>query len=75
MFKDMEKWGEIRRRVLSGEISKRAACAQYEIHWDTLKKILTHTEPPGYRQAKQRQSKLDQFHRCVALAANGAARR
>ena len=22
----MEKWAEIRRRVLSGEISKRAAC-------------------------------------------------
>ncbi len=30
MFTDMEKWAEIRRRVLSGEISKRAACAQYE---------------------------------------------
>ena len=57
----MEKWAEIRRRVLSGEISKRAACAEYEIHWDTLKKILTHTEPPGYRQTKQRESKLDPF--------------
>ena len=57
----MEKWAEIRRRVLSGEISKRAACVQYEIHWDTLKKILTHTEPPGYRQTKQRESKLDPF--------------
>ena len=61
MFTDMEKWAEIRRRVLSGEISKRAACSQYEIHWDTLKKILTHTEPPGYRQTKQRESKLDPF--------------
>lgn len=61
MFTDMEKWVEIRRRVLSGEISKRAACAEYEIHWDTLKKILTHTEPLGYRQAKQRRSKLDPF--------------
>jgi len=61
VFTEMEKWAEIRRRVLSGEISKRAACTQYEIHWDTLKKILTHTEPPGYRHTVQRQSKLDPF--------------
>ena len=61
MFTDMEKWAEIRRRVLSDEISKRAACAEYEIHWDTLQKILTHSEPPGYRQTKPRRSKLEPF--------------
>ena len=61
MFTDMEKWGEIRRRVLNCEISKRAACAEYGIHWDTLKKVLTHTEPPGYRQTVRRESKLDQL--------------
>jgi transposase len=55
----MEKWAEIRRRVLTGEISKRAACEEYEIHWDTLRKILTHTEPPGYRRARPRPSKLE----------------
>ena len=37
----MEKWAEIRRRVLIGEISKRAACSEYAIHWETLQKILT----------------------------------
>ncbi len=57
----MEKWAEIRRRVLSGEISKRAACHEYEIHWDTLTKILTHSEPPGYRLTKRRSSKLEPF--------------
>ena len=57
----MEMWSEIRRRVLGGEISKRAACAEYEIHWDTLTKILTHTEPPGYRLTKKRESKLDRL--------------
>ena len=36
----MELWAEIRRRVLTGEISKRAACNQNEIHGATLKKIL-----------------------------------
>ncbi|MFV1968780.1 MAG: IS21 family transposase [Pirellulaceae bacterium] len=61
MFTDMEKWAEIRRRVLNDEISKRAACAEYEIHWETLQKILTHSEPPGYRLAKPRRSKLEPF--------------
>jgi len=57
----MEKWVEIRRRVLNGEISKRAACSEYGIHWETLEKILTHTEPPGYRRTKPRTSKLEPF--------------
>jgi transposase len=48
----MELWSEIRRRVLTGEISKREACQQYKIHWLTLRKILTHEEPPGYRRVK-----------------------
>lgn len=52
MYADMELWAEIRRRVLTGEISKREACRIYEIHWLTLKKILTHEEPPGYRRTK-----------------------
>src|SRR5512135_616331 len=45
----MEKWAEIRRRVLVDGLSRRAACRAYGIPWKTLKKILTHTEPPGYR--------------------------
>jgi transposase len=61
VFTDMQKWAEIRRRVLNGEISKRAACREYDIHWETLEKILTHTEPPGYRKTKTRGSKVDPF--------------
>lgn len=52
MFVNMELWAEIRRRVLTHEISKREACRRYEIHWSTLKKILTHEEPPGYRRTR-----------------------
>jgi transposase len=48
----MELWSEIRRRVLTGEISKREACKHYEIHWKTLVKILSHEEPPGYRRVQ-----------------------
>ena len=58
---DMELWSEIRRRVLTGELSKRAACREYGIHWQTLQKMLQHAEPPGYRLKKSRPSKLDPF--------------
>ena len=58
----MELWTEVRRRVLTGEIGKRAACRQYQLHWQTLEKILAHVEPPGYRRAKLRQRpKMEPF--------------
>jgi transposase len=50
----MELWSEVRRRVLTGELSKRQACQKYELHWDTLQKILQHEEPPGYRKKQPR---------------------
>ncbi len=50
----MQFWTEVRRRVLTGELSKRAACHEYQLSWPTLKKILTHDEPPGYRQKQRR---------------------
>jgi transposase len=51
----MELWSEVRRRVLTGELSKRQACQKYEMHWDTLQKILRHEEPPGYRKQQPRE--------------------
>ena len=62
MYTDMESWAEIRRRVLVDGLSKRAACREYGIHWDTLRKILEHAEPPGYRRTAPRpRPKLDPF--------------
>ena len=61
VISDMELWSEVRRRVLTGELSKRAACREYGIHWQTLEKILSHSEPPGYRLAKARPSNLEPF--------------
>ena len=52
VYANMEQWNEIRRRVLVDGLSQREACKQYELHWRTLKKILTHAEPPGYRRVK-----------------------
>jgi len=55
----MEIWTEVRRRVLTGELSKRAACQEYGLNWRTLEKMLSHVEPPGYRrQAKREQPVL-----------------
>jgi hypothetical protein len=56
----MEKWSEIRRRVLVDGLGKRAACRQYGTHYKTLRKILNHPEPTGYRRtAPWRRSVLD----------------
>ncbi len=45
MFTDMEKWSEIRRRVLVDGLSRRPACREYGLHYKTLMKTLTHPEP------------------------------
>ncbi len=58
----MEQWTEVRRRALTGKLSKRAACREYDISWHTLEKMLTHEEPPGYRQRLPRQKpKIEPF--------------
>lgn len=58
----MEQWVEIRRRVLSEELSKRGACLEYGIDWRKLRRILEHTEPPGYQLAEpRRKRKLAEF--------------
>ena len=58
----MEMWNEIRHKVLVEGVSKRSVRAEYRIGWDALNKILTHPEPPGYRQQiARRKSKLGPF--------------
>src|SRR5262245_55314999 len=62
VFTDMEKWAEIRRRVLVDGQSKRSVCREFDIHWDTLQKILSHSAPPGYRRTAPRpRPKIDPF--------------
>jgi transposase len=57
MFTDMKQWTEIRRRVLDEGISRRQILRETGLHWQTLKKILDHSGPPGYRQAAARPKK------------------
>lgn len=62
MYADMEELTEVRRRVLTGELSKRAACREYQLSWQTLEKMLRHAEPPGYRLREPRKKrKLEAF--------------
>ena len=46
----MNLWTDVRRAVLVDGISKRQACRQFGIHWDTLQKILANASPLGYRR-------------------------
>ena len=46
----MDEWLEIRRRVLAEGRSKRRVLHETGIHWKTLKKILSHSSPPGYQR-------------------------
>jgi transposase len=54
MFTAMDEWTEIRRRVLVDGVSHRQIQRETGLHWQTLKKVLEHSEPPGYRQEKAR---------------------
>ena len=66
MYANMELWTEIRRQVLTGQMSRREACRRHGLHWQTLKKILTHDEPPGYRRTKPpRRPKIDPFRSII----------
>lgn len=57
MYRNMEDWSEIRRRVLVEGVSRRQILRETKLHWLTLKKILEHSEPPGYRQQAPRPRK------------------
>lgn len=66
MVTDLNPWAKIRRRVLVEHESKRSVCREYDIHWDTLTKILEHSEPPGYPQARPRvKRKIGPFVRII----------
>jgi transposase len=51
----MEWWTKIRLEALRKESPKREILRRERIGWDTLKKILTHSEPPGYCLSEPRQ--------------------
>ena len=50
----MRWWEQIRQRVLREGVSQREVLRETGLHWLTLKKVLEHPEPPGYRRHKPR---------------------
>ena len=48
----MEKWTEIRRKVLVEGVSKRQVQRETGLSWKTLEKILGYSSPPSYRRTK-----------------------
>ncbi len=53
----------------------KCTVTQYELHWQTLQKILGHVEPPGYRGGKPRQRrKMERFLPLIAEILLGDAK-
>jgi len=50
----MELWSEIRRRVVTGELSRRQACSEYGLNFRTIRRIVAHHEPPPFRAPQPR---------------------
>jgi transposase len=50
----MERWSEIRRRVLTGELSMRQASSEYGLNFRTVHKIVHHPEPPSFQPPRGR---------------------
>jgi transposase len=55
VYRNMQQWADIRRRVLQEGVSKRQILRETGLHWTTLEKILAHSQPPGYRLREFRQ--------------------
>jgi transposase len=51
---EVDWWTKIRLEVSREESSKREILRREGIGWDTSKKILKHSEPPGYRLKEPR---------------------
>jgi transposase len=54
VYTDMEWWTRVRLEVSREGKKRREVLRDEGIGWETLKKILTHPEPPGYRLKKPR---------------------
>jgi len=57
VYTQMKLWTQVRQYVLVNGHSKREACRKFNIHWDTLKKMLAHPQPPGYTRSKPKSVK------------------
>ena len=58
----MELYGRVRRACMVEGMSTREAARVYGLHRDTVRNMLKHSVPPGYRRKRlPRRSKLDLY--------------
>jgi DNA invertase Pin-like site-specific DNA recombinase len=70
MYRNMNDWTEIRRRVLAGGVSRRQILRETGMHRKTLKKILEHVSGRAVLgiAGSTLKSSLDQTHIGTVLA-------
>ena len=61
MFRDMQKWKEIRHRVVREGVSIRQIQRETGLHFTTVKKVLTHSTPPPFRCGERAKPKIGPF--------------
>ena len=61
VFRDMEKWTEIRKRVLRDGESIRGIQRETGLHFNTVKKVLVHSSPPPFRCKGRSKPKIGPF--------------
>ena len=49
----------MRRKILVEKQSKRSVMNEEALHWETLQKMLAHSQPLGYRPGGKRSRKID----------------
>ena len=58
----MELYARVRRACMVEGMSTREAARVYGLHRDTVRKMLKHAVPPGYRRrSRPRRPKLDPY--------------
>jgi transposase len=62
----MKEWCEIRMRILRDEVSIRQVCEETGHHFNTIKKILEHPEPPQFQCPKRVRPKLGAYLEFIA---------
>ncbi len=62
----MEEWCEIRMRVLRDGVSIRQVCEETGHHFDTIKKMLDHPEPPAFQCPERPKPKLGPYLEYIA---------
>ena len=61
MFRDMEKWCDIRQRVLRDGVSIRQIQRETGLHFETIKKVLSHSSPPQFRLPERPKPKIGPY--------------